>query len=123
LVSDVLKETDDFFVRVEDSCQELARSATSSETDRTTPTEQPSRVWKELRIRRPDLVQDSLTLPLQRLREQIHELIQTSEDKETGEELMECLLADVSGERGHGVMAGFDRRARRGGWKTCAVAS
>lgn len=66
LVSDVLKETDDFFVRVEDSCQELARSATSSELDRTTPTEQPSRVWKELRIRRPDLVQDSLTLPLQR---------------------------------------------------------
>jgi len=97
LVSDVLKETDDFFVRVEDSCQELARSATSSETDRTTPTEQPSRVWKELRIRRPDLVQDSLTLPLQRLREQIHELIQTSEDKETGEELMECnrRLADL----------------------------
>lgn len=97
LVSDVLKETDDFFVRVEDSCQELARSATSSEPDRTTPTEQPSRVWKELRIRRPDLVQDSLTLPLQRLREQIHELIQTSEDKETGEELMECnrRLADL----------------------------
>ena len=97
LVSDVLKETDDFFVRVEDSCQELAQSATSSEPDRTTPTEQPSRVWKELRIRRPDLVQDSLTLPLQRLREQIHELIQTSEDKETGEELMECnrRLADL----------------------------
>lgn len=97
LVADVLKETDDFFVRVEDSCQELARSATPSEPERTTPSEQPSRVWKELRIRRPDLVQDSLTLPLQRLREQIHELIQTSEDKETGEELMECnrRLADL----------------------------
>ncbi len=97
LVADVLKETDDFFVRVEDSCQELARSATPSDSDRPTPSEQPSRVWKELRIRRPDLVQDSLTLPLQRLREQIHELIQTSEDKETGEELMECnrRLADL----------------------------
>jgi ATP-dependent DNA helicase DinG len=97
LVADVLQETDDFFVRVEDSCQELARSATPSDSDRPTPSEQPSRVWKELRIRRPDLVQDSLTLPLQRLREQIHELIQTSEDKETGEELMECnrRLADL----------------------------
>ena len=97
LVADVLKETDDFFVRVEDSCQELARSATPSDSDRPTPSEQPTRVWKELRIRRPDLVQDSLTLPLQRLREQIHELIQTSEDKETGEELMECnrRLADL----------------------------
>jgi ATP-dependent DNA helicase DinG len=97
LVADVLKETDDFFVRVEDSCQELARSATPAESERTVSAEAPARAWKELRIRRPDLVQDSLTLPLQRLREQIHELIQTSEDKETGEELMECnrRLADL----------------------------
>jgi ATP-dependent DNA helicase DinG len=101
LVADVLKETDDFFLKVEDSCQELARSATPSEADRPglsePKAEPPSRAWKELRIRRPDLVQDSLTLPLQRLREQIHDLIQTSEDKETGEELMECnrRLADL----------------------------
>ena len=97
LVADVLKETDDFFVRVEDSCQELARSAAPAALERVASSEPPSRVWKELRIRRPDLVQDSLTLPLQRLREQIHELIQTSEDKETGEELMECnrRLADL----------------------------
>jgi len=101
LVADVLKETDEFFLKVEDSCQELARSTTSSEPERANPGEskgdQPSRAWKELRIRRPDLVQDSLTLPLQRLREQIHDLIQTSEDKETGEELMECnrRLADL----------------------------
>ena len=81
LVADVLKETDDFFVRVEDSCQELARSAAPGAVERVASSEPPSRVWKELRIRRPDLVQDSLTLPLQRLREQIHELIQTSEDR------------------------------------------
>ena len=97
LVADVLKETDDFFLRVEDTCQELARSAASPQHERTGVGESSPRPWKELRIRRPDLVQDSLTLPLQRLREQIHDLIQTSEDKETGEELMECnrRLADL----------------------------
>ena len=107
LVADVLKETDDFFLRVEDSCQELAQKAgprsperpvpEPGDPERNSPGGSPSRAWKELRIRRPDLVQDSLTTPLQRLREQIQELIQTSEDKETGEELMECnrRLADL----------------------------
>ncbi len=102
LVADVLRETDDFFLRVEDSCQELAqRSGPESpgrgDAERPPSGEPASRPWKELRIRRPDLVQDSLTLPLQRLREQIHDLIQTSEDKETGEELLECnrRLADL----------------------------
>jgi len=102
LVADVLRETDDFFLKVEDCCQELARgagpgAAGRGDGDRAVSGDPAQRPWKELRIRRPDLVQDSLTLPLQRLREQIHDLIQTSEDKETGEELLECnrRLADL----------------------------
>jgi ATP-dependent DNA helicase DinG len=96
LVSDVLRESDDFFIRVEDSCNELV--AQPGEKD-STPGRIPAgegagdagrRPWNELRIRRPDLVQDNLTLPIQRLREEIHQLIQQTEDKETGEELMEC---------------------------------
>ncbi|MFM7101040.1 MAG: ATP-dependent DNA helicase, partial [Verrucomicrobiota bacterium] len=59
----------------------------------------PRRTLSELRVRRPDLVHDTLTLPLQRLRESVHELIQMTDDKETGEELMECnrRLADLRG--------------------------
>jgi ATP-dependent DNA helicase DinG len=48
------------------------------------------REWTELRIRQPELVQDNVTLPIQRLREAVSELIKLSEDKEIGQELMEC---------------------------------
>src|SRR5207247_2464037 len=48
------------------------------------------RAWTELRIRRAELVQDNVTLPIQRLREAVSELIKTSEDKDIGQELIEC---------------------------------
>ena len=48
------------------------------------------RDWKELRIRAPDLVKDNVTLPIQRLREAVSDLIKTSDDKEIGQELIEC---------------------------------
>src|SRR6185437_595441 len=48
------------------------------------------RDWTELRIRRAELVADDVTLPLQRLRESVSDLIKTSEDKDIGQELMEC---------------------------------
>jgi ATP-dependent DNA helicase DinG len=48
------------------------------------------RDWTELRIRRPELVQDNITLPIQRLREAISDLIKKSDDKEMGQELMEA---------------------------------
>ena len=48
--------------------------------------EQAGRNW----IRRPDLVEDSLSLPLKRLRSSLSELIQASEDREMAQELQEC---------------------------------
>src|SRR6185437_7295284 len=48
------------------------------------------REWTELRNRRAELVADNVTLPLQRLRESVSDLIKTSEDKDMGQELMEC---------------------------------
>ena len=35
-------------------------------------------------------MKDNVTLPIQRVREAVSELIKTSEDKDTGQELMEC---------------------------------
>ncbi len=95
LVADVLRESDDFFVRVEDTCTDLSNQASGTTAPRPVgsiegATDSNRRPWNELRIRRPDLVQDNLTLPIQRLREEINSLIQQSEDKETGEELLEC---------------------------------
>ena len=54
------------------------------------PSQGAQRNWTELRIRRPELVKDNLTLPIQRLREALSELIKSSEDKDTGQELVEC---------------------------------
>lgn len=89
LVNDLLGQTDKFFEQVESQCEELV-----SQTPRKTNSQEGSgagnRAWSELRIRRPEFVADSLTLPIQRLRESLHDLIQTSEDKDIGLELVEC---------------------------------
>jgi len=84
LVADVLKQSDDFFHLVESACEDLASSQPKK------PGAGPSRAWTELRIRRPDLVQDNITLSIQRLREAVSDLIKLSDDKETGQELTEC---------------------------------
>ncbi|MFN3409439.1 MAG: ATP-dependent DNA helicase [Limisphaerales bacterium] len=84
LVAELLQEADVFFANVEAACQELAESA------RTTPGEGRRRDWTELRIRRAELVKDNLTLPIQRLREAVGDLIKTSEDSDIGSELLEC---------------------------------
>ncbi len=93
LVSDVLQESDKFFTGVEESCEELTRRQGESAPEgrvRGTKPEAARRAWTELRIRRPELVADTLTLPIQRLREAVSELVKSSEDKDTGQELVEC---------------------------------
>ena len=84
LVADVLQQSDDFFVQVEQACEEIATNVPRK------PGGGPARAWTELRIRRPDLVQDNMTLAIQRLREGVSELIKLSDDKETAQELTEC---------------------------------
>jgi ATP-dependent DNA helicase DinG len=88
LVSDILAEAEKFFGNVEDACEEIQQrvkrdSFGGGEGNR-------RRVWTELRIRRPELVPDNLTLPLIRLREAVSELVKLSEDQDIGQELMEC---------------------------------
>lgn len=90
LVSDLLEEGERFFGQVEEACEEIrARMATRA----LTKSEEGAgrrRDWTELRIRQPDMVRDNLSLPLQLLREAVSEMIQSSEDKDIGLELMEC---------------------------------
>ncbi len=92
LVDDVLKKSHEFFLNIEQACdtlyehegRKLSAGAGGEESSGR------RRAWTELRIRRPELTPDILTLPLQRLREDVHQLIKAAEDKDTGEELMEC---------------------------------
>ncbi len=93
LVGDLLRESDKFFLELEEACEEVNRNQRAERSQnargRSTAQAEP-RNWTELRIRRPDLVRDNITLPIQRLREAVGELIKASDDKDTGQELMEC---------------------------------
>ncbi len=89
LVADLMHASEQFFTDVEIACEELAqRSAETAPRGR--GTQNANRAWSELRIRRADLVNDEITLPIQRVREAVSDLIKTSEDKDTAQELMEC---------------------------------
>jgi ATP-dependent DNA helicase DinG len=90
LVASLLEESEAFFEKVESACDEIQRQAKSRSFGTGENVDARRRNWTELRIRRPALVSDNLTLPLQRLREAIGDLISTSEDKDTGLELVEC---------------------------------
>ncbi len=93
LVADILSESDKFFENVEAACEEIQATAKSSFAEggsRGRSPHQGKREWKELRIRRAELVKDNVTLPIQRLREAVSELVKTSDDKDIGQELIEC---------------------------------
>jgi ATP-dependent DNA helicase DinG len=88
LVADILSEADKFFENVEAACEEIQKSA--GKTRFGGETSERRRAWTELRIRHAELVKDNVTLPIQRLREAVSELIKLSEDKDIGQELVEC---------------------------------
>lgn len=83
-VQEALDATESFFTKVELACEDtVARQKLPSEDG-------PTRNWTELRIRRSDFVPDTLSKHLQRVREIVSQAIKASEDKDTGDELMEC---------------------------------
>lgn len=88
VVAEALRHATDFFERIEAACDELAVRAKGVEG--TNPREGGNALWTELRIRRPELVPDSITPSIQRLREAVSLLIKASEDKDTGQELLDC---------------------------------
>ena len=93
LVADILSESDKFFESVEAACEEIqaeSKRITEAGGSRGRSPHQSKREWKELRIRRAELVKDNVTLPIQRLREAVSELVKISEDKDIGQELIEC---------------------------------
>ena len=92
LVADLLAESDAFFNAVENECESLRASqpARGGRAGGEGVAPRASHAWSELRIRRPDLVKDNLTLPIARLREAVSELIKASPDKDIAEELTEA---------------------------------
>ncbi len=92
LVAQLLEESDRFFEAVEAACDELnqEQDRVASAANRSRGSGPKQRAWSELRIRRAELVKDNLTLPIQRLREAVSDLVKLSDDKDMGQELIEC---------------------------------
>jgi ATP-dependent DNA helicase DinG len=88
LVGDLIEAGDNFFADVETACENLRHLQTDKESFSLEAGARRS--WTELRIRNPDLVIDNVTLPIQRLREAVSDLIKKSEDSDSGQELVEC---------------------------------
>ena len=88
MVSDILDQSDKFFENVESACDQIQQTAKPKFSGGDPAARKRS--WSELRVRRPEIVPDNITLPIQRLREAVSDLIKTSEDKEIGQELVEC---------------------------------
>jgi ATP-dependent DNA helicase DinG len=88
-VAEILSEADRFFENVELACEEIQRSVGRNKFGGVESAER-RRSWTELRIRRTELVHDNVTLPIQRLREAVSDLIKSSDDKDIGQELVEC---------------------------------
>ena len=89
LVADILSESDKFFEDVEAACEEIQATAKPKFGGGESGAGR-RRAWTELRIRRAELVKDNVTLPIQNLRAAVSELIKLSEDKDIGQELVEC---------------------------------
>ena len=90
LVAALLKEGEVFFDNVEGACETLQQASKQRSFGGGEAAAARKRAWTELRIRQPELVEDNLSLPIQRLREAISDLVNLSEDKEIGQELLEC---------------------------------
>jgi ATP-dependent DNA helicase DinG len=98
VVSEAYGKGAEFFEAVEEACETLAQAKVERESsaprrgrsadEKDAPGR--GRAWSELRIRRPELVTDTVTLSLQRVREAVSDLIKQSEDNDIGTELMEC---------------------------------
>lgn len=86
-VAQVFQETDRFFECVEEACEELYETARAKERFRPGGSHRP---WSELRIRRCDLVPDSLTLPMLKISELVRDLIDNTDDPDLVSELTEC---------------------------------
>ncbi|MCS7337177.1 MAG: ATP-dependent DNA helicase [Verrucomicrobiae bacterium] len=93
LVADALDQSEAFFAAVERACTALARkrrTASPAPEAEYAPGAPERQAWTEIRVRRAELVPDNLTLPLQRLREQLAELVKQTDDRQLAEELIEC---------------------------------
>ena len=85
MVEDAEAAMEQFFGELEVACDELSERQAKSKTYGANKMAS----WKELRVRHAELIDDSLSLPLQRVREALVQLRDETDDADTGQELAE----------------------------------
>ena len=85
MVEDASAAMEQFFGELEVACDELNEQ--QAKANRFGGNK--NRAWKELRVRNAGLVEDTLTLPLQRVREALVQARDGTDDADTGQELAE----------------------------------
>lgn len=95
LVAELLKAGDEFFEAIEEKADQIAKERARSVSGKSTVAngiENSSRPqdWSEVRIRQADIVPDTITGKIQRLRSEITNLIKSCDDTIINEELTEC---------------------------------
>ncbi len=88
IVSELLKTGDEFFKRIEERADEIARNRARKLAGATENVAKQD--WNEVRIRQPDIVTDNITGKIQNLRSEISAMIKRCSDDLIGEELNEC---------------------------------
>jgi ATP-dependent DNA helicase DinG len=103
LVADLLKCGEDFFNAIEEQANKIALERARSVSGRSPSSANgidnsiKPQDWNEIRIRQPEIVPDTITGKIQRLRSEITRLIKSCDDTILSEELIECnrRLADL----------------------------
>jgi ATP-dependent DNA helicase DinG len=90
-VEELCQEAEGFFQRVDAACQRLFEAAAAGGgSGRESRASAGRRGWSVVRVRAPEMIQDTLSLRLQRLREYLGNLIKGSENSDSGQELIEA---------------------------------
>lgn len=89
LVADAIHSSNHFFLEIEAVCDALFKEPETNRIRREDRSGGRPQMWNVLRVRRPNLFEDHLSLAIQRLRERISHLVKMCQDKDTAQELIE----------------------------------
>lgn len=104
LTQRTLESTDEFFDEAVKQCDQLAAADNNKKPayNRTQDADDEPEPWRELKLKEPLKLSTELTDRIQQLRENLRDMIQSSEDRETCEELQDCAsrLFDIKSDLG-----------------------
>lgn len=95
-IAELLDQVEEFFERLESQCDQLVKAKSvdsvpgrfsSARVD--SSSDAPLPVWKEIRIRQPEVIEDTLSLAIHKVCDGIQTIVDGSEERSWAEELLE----------------------------------